>query len=1265
MKIRKFLAVVLLIAMSFSIMTVSAAADFADHVNTGLADEKVEDTGSEDAGGSGEVIVETEDSGYEATVEGTEDSSEAPAVSDFATEDGSFEASIFELGEYAIKEDDDPMSEVVEVSDPKGKNFVAYTKWDDAMSAASDGCTVRLLKDLEFSGLVISDKINLDLNGHTITITPVIDADSSSLSAMTFVKGGTMKNGTVSVPNNYDEANKVNRYFGAALCAYKGSLSLKGVTVSYKGGLNGEGKLTNGTVTFGKGCVLDKHPGSGKLENGFKLEEQADGTFKVVSTTPDAARIGDTGYTYITEALKAAKDGDVIHVLRDVNPPSGLFLKDYSAKEFVINLDGCTFTGDIEVAGGKTLDLIGGTVNGTIYTDSALTLEGGAKVRDVYVYGGSFEVKDDSTEVRNIIAKDGSSIKVSGGTVNSIDGNADKITCEITGGTFKTDPGKFIDKSEYNVTEEDGKFSVAKKNPVARIGSTEYLTFGQARADAKDNDEIVLLTDLGAHDFTADKNLTINLDGFTLKSDINSVSIDVTLTLKNGTLDGSVSDIKGSLEIDNASVKNAALNAGTVTVKNGTVSEKISGSGKLDAGGTSKLGTVRMNNGELNITGSGVSAKEIDLSNIGTSLDLSIEGGSFDKFTLAKEPQKVHSSITGGVFGTNPSGYTAKGYIVKADSPEKGKFEVVRKDKAVLTAPEKAYFMNGEAKNDLVFTCSEDITDEVYINGEKLVNKSGFTSYTVNGSKLTLYAKYLNTLESASYTVAVTPKSNIEKAEAVFVVLGDPTFTCTSVPAVYVHGSKEPLVFRSNYPIVRLVWCDEEFTKTRYEFLDADRKVVSVDGDWLHLLSLGTYRLGAVVQIVEGREEYAETTFEVAVSDPASLKTADGSTVREIKFYKDKNDADKNSLFFKVSPRVTGIQLDGRDLAKTDFQSKADSVTVGSAELRKLPAGRHEINFIFSSGAEKHIPLEVYPEYSFSAASYCKGSGKDLLIELSDMPDSVWVGKDEKNMDQLGSSDYTASQLSSGSWKIRIYADALEYLPEGTVVFSFNYGEVSAMISGFKICGAPSIKPVDSNKDCVWAYGSSTLGFKVEPDVNKVYVDGSELSSKSFSYKDGVLTLNSGFLKSIGYNEHHVLKVDTGAGVVSIEFETRCGIEPKNGNTHTKGGRKNLEFVCSDPINRVVVGNGVLKEDMYYLSRDGKTLTLKADFLNQLKADHVYDLTVDTDAGLAYTQFKILSPGSAAANPKTGDESGMLLWAAVLVLSGIGAAALLPRRKRQ
>ena len=55
-------------------------------------------------------------------------------------------------------------------------------------------------------------------------------------------------------------------------------------------------------------------------------------------------------------------------------------------------------------------------------------------------------------------------------------------------------------------------------------------------------------------------------------------------------------------------------------------------------------------------------------------------------------------------------------------------------------------------------------------------------------------------------------------------------------------------------------------------------------------------------------------------------------------------------------------------------------------------------------------------------------------------------------------------------------------------------------------------------------------------------------------------------------------------------------------------------------------------------------------------------MTILFKDGEATAQFDV---HIGSASPKTGDESNLVLWAAVMLLSGSAVVALVPRKKKQ
>ena len=168
-----------------------------------------------------------------------------------------------------------------------------------------------------------------------------------------------------------------------------------------------------------------------------------------------------------------------------------------------------------------------------------------------------------------------------------------------------------------------------------------------------------------------------------------------------------------------------------------------------------------------------------------------------------------------------------------------------------------------------------------------------------------------------------------------------------------------------------------------------------------------------------------------------------------------------------------------------------------------------------------------------------------------------------------------------------------------------------------------------------------------------------------------VLSLKAAFLKQLPYGEH-TMTVSLNGETVTVKFTTAPSLVPKDATNHTKGGQKDLVFIASDKMDAVWVGQTRLKTDYYTISSDGKTITLKAAFLNTLKADTTYTITTalmnadgKTAQYSAATSFKIISAATAGATPGTGDSANFGLWIALLVISGAAIAVILPKKHKE
>lgn len=333
--------------------------------------------------------------------------------------------------------------------------------------------------------------------------------------------------------------------------------------------------------------------------------------------------------------------------------------------------------------------------------------------------------------------------------------------------------------------------------------------------------------------------------------------------------------------------------------------------------------------------------------------------------------------------------------------------------------------------------------------------------------------------------------------------------------------------------------------------------------------------------------------------------------------------------------------------------------------FQKLNAGANEITFEFGSGTPDKVtvPVYVWPSVETVELKHVVGEEAGVKLKVSDEPKHVVV--DDK---ELTGTDWT---WADGT--LSITAPALDALTPGDRLLGISYDETitdssSMFLNNLAII---NVTPVEANKDNKWLNSNTALSYNASHAVSGVKVDGNTVDAANYSVSDkNVLSLKAAYLKSLPYGEHTMVVALAGEEV-TIKFTTAPSLVPKDATNHTKGGQKDLVFIASDPMDTVWVGKTQLKADYYTISSDGKTITLKAAFLNTLKADTTYNITTAKSNGNngytynAVSSFRILSAASAGATPGTGDSANFGLWIALLVISGAAIAVILPKRRKE
>ena len=447
-----------------------------------------------------------------------------------------------------------PSSETTYVAEVKG---VKYKSLQAAIDKAGRNATVKLLADTR-ENVTIAEMMTLDLNGHTLNGGQVKAKPALTVTARVTVKDSSAaKTGTIMREDTAENSGVSSHYV---------------IDIQGKGWLTFEsGNVKNNSGTdSGKGASL--------------------------------VRVGD----------------DSVDKYPGLNIKGGTFTQD---NFIVIKVD----SGDLFLNGG-TLNsansyavenwhraaIKGGTVNGTVAAwtysgghNSTLTISGGT------VNDNVASVSYDKAEGK--VAK----VSITGGTVTGTLGtytygnglipinDATKATIAVTGGTFSSDPTKYVVEDSGVTKNDDGTYGVAKAY-LAKVGGTSYYTMDEAfKAQTASGEAIVLLRDYttGSTFNSGTVKRTVDLNGHTWTctgTDANSAAFeinypDASLTVKNGKVVSSQlvglipSAMGGTIKYDNSSLVFDGVEM-TTTAHSG-----------IETNGNNTNDTVTLKNSTLNV----------------------------------------------------------------------------------------------------------------------------------------------------------------------------------------------------------------------------------------------------------------------------------------------------------------------------------------------------------------------------------------------------------------------------------------------------------------------------------------------------------------------------------------------------------------------------------------------------------------------------------------------------------------------------------------
>ena len=458
-----------------------------------------------------------------------------------------------EDGSYGVRE----ANYVAQVLDKDGNSHGKYESLQAAIDAAGRKETVTMLADTRENVTISTRDLTLDLNGFTLNGGTEKGKPALTVTARVTVKdSSTAQTGTI-MREDIAENSGVSSHY--VIDVQDGLLTFESGIVKNDSG-NTEGKGAS-LVRVGDDSVA-KYPGL---------------TIKGGTFTQDnfiAIKV-DRGTLYLNDG--------------EVNSANSYAIENWHRA----TIKGGTVNGTVAAwtyNGGHNSDLTisGGTVNGNVLSVNYGSAEG--KVAKVSITGGTVTGNLGTYTYNNGLV--------------TID-DATKVTIEVTGGTFSSDPTKYVVEDSAVTKNEDNTFGVAKAY-LAKVGDTSYYTMDEAfKAQTASKEPIVMLRDYttGSTFNSGTVKRTVDLNGHTWTctgTDANSAAFEINnpnamLTVKNGKVVSSQlvglipSAMGGTITYDNSSLVFDGVEM-TTTAHSG-----------IETNGNNTSDTVTLKNSTLNV----------------------------------------------------------------------------------------------------------------------------------------------------------------------------------------------------------------------------------------------------------------------------------------------------------------------------------------------------------------------------------------------------------------------------------------------------------------------------------------------------------------------------------------------------------------------------------------------------------------------------------------------------------------------------------------
>ena len=793
-----------------------------------------------------------------------------------------------------------------------GTTYVAQigeTKYESlqaAIDVASRNATVTLLADTKENVTISTNNLTLDLNGHTLNGSTGERKPALTITARVTVKDSSAeKTGTI-MREDTAENSGVSSHYVIDVQGKNGFLLFKSGTVTNGSGAGG----TNGASLVRIGT--DDQP---TWKPQLTIEG---GTFSQDNFI--VLKVGGYGVLYVKGGTINSKNSYAVEnwsfaVIKDqavVNGKVSSWTYQNSLKKNELEIRGGTVNGDVEaisydgVAGKRALvSISGGTVNGTLITG---------------IYGSATEPSKDIA------------------------------TIEITSGTFKNDPTKYVVEDSAVTKNEDNTFGVAKAY-LAMVGDTSYYTMDEAfKAQTASGEPIVMLRDYttGSTFNSGTVKRTVDLNGHTWTctgTDANSAAFEInnpnaTLTVKNGKVVSSQlvglipSAMGGTIKYDNSTL-----------VFDGVEMMTTAHSG-IETNGNNTNDAVTLKNSTLNVpNGFGIYFP--------SSGKLTIENSTINAKTMGVQVCAGSLEITGDKTAINVTG----------DPVPKTENDGAIQDGAAISVVDRTGYKGlgkVEVKNGN-FTAKNDEGLKAY----KYENKTE-KPFENTGDKLTVTGGAFSN-DVKDYVAADLTTANIT----------------TSGETTYYVGKETVEAAAAKAPSGSTVTVTQG---------DAELKNVP-SGVTVKNTNTGNVTVNGGTKVTKDNENgyTVPRSYYYYPSTPGITAELNGTN----KSATDYPGGDYGLVFRSTAAFSTfqGVQVDGKTLAKSNYTAEEGSTVVylKAAYLKTLAAGKHTVTILSSTG-NTSMDFTIGGKSS-SPKTFDAGVGIYAVTAVLSVTGMAWIAK--------------------------------------------------------------------------------------------------------------------------------------------------------------------------------------------------------------------------------------------------------------------------------